>query len=619
MKRVRQIVFIAVFCLVGCAFFAPAQNVQAASKKVTRISITNVINSKRTMTRGSILSLKASIAPSNATYKKLKWTSSKPSVAYVNQKGKVTARRNGTTVITATARDGSKKKVSVKITVGTKVSKVSVKASNNHLFIGKTLQLKTTVSPSKASNKALVYSSSNEKIATVSSKGVVKAVGLPAGKSSASVTIKVKAADGSGKYTTYKINVLRPVAAITTRTSKIVALPGKKVAGSFNASPSTAYKKTLTYKSSNPNVATVNASGVIQTLALGSAKITASSTDGTGVKKNITVDVVKTLTTIAVPTTVQKLVVKESYELNPVVAPIEVANLGLTFASSDTSVLTVSSTGVVKALKAGNASVYVRTKDAVGTTATVKFNVKNYSDIKYTKNQFVAHMGSCAVAPENTIPAYKIAGESGKYMGVECDVHETKDGVLVLIHDNTIDRTTNQSGSVSSLTYEELQKATINSGSNHTLYQGLTIPTLKDYLYICKIYGVRPVLHIKSLSSTGYQKVVDLLNEVGIKNRAIITGGLNPMKKFKSIDSTLDIYWLCYMTDSNIETAKGLGINMNVPIDSNVTQTRIEQAHAKGLRVGAYTVTANDMERAKRLFNKGIDFVTTNMYDKIEL
>ncbi len=619
MKRVRQIIFIAVFCLVSCAFFAPAQNVQAASKKVTNISITNVINSKRTMTRGSTLSLNASVAPSNATYKKLKWTSSKPSIAYVNQSGKVTARRNGTTVITATARDGSKKKVSVKITVGTKVSKVKVTASNNRLFVGKTLQLKTTISPSKASNKDLVYSSSNNKIATVSSKGVVKAVGLPSGKSSASVTIKVKAADGSGKYTTYKINVLRPVATITTKTSKIVALPGKKVAGSFNASPSTAYKKTLTYKSSNPKVATVNSNGVIQTLALGTAKITASSTDGTDVKKNITVDVVKSLTKITVPTTIQKLVVKETYELNPVVTPSEVADLGITFTSSDTSILTVSSSGVVKALKAGNASIYVKSKDDVGTTATVKFNVKNYSDIKYNRNQFVAHMGSCAVAPENTIPAYKIAGESGKYMGVECDVQETKDGVLVLIHDNTIDRMTGKSGSVSSFTYEELQKATINNGSNHSLYPGLTIPTLKDYLYVCKIYGVRPVLHIKSLSSTGYHKVVNLLNEVGIKNRAIITGGLNAMKKFKSIDHTLDIYWLCYMTDENIEEAKSLGFNMNVPIDSNVTQTRIEKAHARGLIVGAYTVTANGMESAKKLFNKGIDFVTTNMYDKIEL
>ena len=616
MKRVRQILFIAVFCLVSCAFLSPKEYVQAATKKVTKISITNVINGKRTIVKGSTLTLKTSISPSKATYKKLKWTSSKPSVAYVNQSGKVTARKNGTTVITATAIDGSKKKVSVTITVGTKVSKVSVTTvANQKIYVGKTLKLATSVAPSKASNKALVYSSSNNKIATVSSTGVIKAVGVPAGKSSASVTITVKAADGSGKYTKYKVTVLQPVKVIQAKKTSIVATPGSKVPVPCSVSPSNAYKKNLDYKSSNTNVATVSTTGIISTVSLGSAKITAVATDGTGVKKDITVDVVETITTIGVPTTIQKLVVGEAYTLEPVVAPTEVAALGVTYTSSDPTILTVTSAGVVTGKKAGNASIYVKANDAVGTTATVAFNVKNYSDITYTNKQFVAHMGSIYVAPSNSLPSYKVAGESGKFMGIECDVRETKDGEFVLIHDADISARTNGSGSVSSLTLAQIQNATMNKGTNISKYPGLTIPTLKDYLYVCKVYGMRPVLHIKSVSSTGVQKIVNLLSEVGLKDQAIITGGLSYMNKFKAIDSKLNLYWLCYLTDSNIETAASLGYNLNVDYSQYVTQSRIEKAQAKGLIVAAYTV--NSMNTAKKLFNKGIDFVTTDMYDAI--
>lgn len=617
MKRIRQMVLVVAFFLLGCTLVNPSEHVQAATKKVTKISITNVSYKKMTMVKGSKFTLKTSIAPSNATYKKLKWTSSKPSVATVNQSGKVTAKKNGTAVITATAKDGSKKKVSVTITVGTKVSKVKVTtAANKKLYVGKTLKLATSVSPTKASNKGLVYSSSNKSIATVSSKGVVKAVGLPKGKSSAAVTITVKSTDGSGKYAKYKLTVIQPVTKITAKKTKIVTKPGAKVAVSCSVSPSNAYTKKLAYKSSNTKVATVSAAGVIHTVSLGSAKITVAATDGTGVKKDITVDVVNKVTTIDVPTTTQKLVVGETYQLEPKISPAAVADLGVTYTSSNTSILTVSKAGVVTAKKAGKASVTIKAKDEAGTTATVHFQVKNYSDITYTRNQFVAHMGSIYEAPSNSIPSYKIAGESGKFMGIECDVRETKDGQFVLIHDEDISARTNKSGSVGSLTLAQIQAATMNKGTNISKYKGLTIPTLKEYLYVCKVYGMKPVLHIKSVSSSGFKKIVNMLKEVGLKDQAIITGGLTYMKKFKAIDSKLHLYWLCYMTDSNIDTAASLGLHMNVDYSKYVTQTRIEKAHAKGLIVGAYTV--NNMDTAKKLFNKGIDFITTDMYSAIK-
>ncbi len=567
------------------------------------------------MARGSSLTLKTSIAPSNATYRKLKWTSSKPSVVSVNANGKVYAKKNGTAVITATARDGSKKKASVTITVGTMVSKVKITTpANKTLFVGKGFNLATSVSPSKASNKGLIYSSSNTSVVAVSKKGYVLAKGVPKGKKSATAVITVTAADGSGKYAKYKITVVQPVTTIKPKTKQIVTTPGNVVSASCGVSPSNAYKKNLSYKSSNSKVAIVNKNGTIKAVAVGSANITASTTDGSGVKTSITVNVVDSATTIAVPTTVQNLVPSETYQLNPVIAPSEVAALGATYTSSDTSILTVTESGVVKAKKAGSAFIYVKAKDTVATTATVQFNVKNYEDITYSPSQFAAHMGSIYVAPSNSIPSYKAAGESGKFMGIECDVQETKDGEFVLLHDADISSRTNGSGAVNKLTLAQIQNATMNKGTNISMYPGLTIPTLKDYLYLCKVYGMRPVLHVKSISNL--QNLVNLLNEVGIKDQTIITGSLTYMQKFKALDPSLNLYWLCYLTDGNIETAASLGIHLNVDYSSYVTQTRIERAHALGLKVGAWTV--NSMSVAKKLFNKGIDFVTTDMYDDIK-
>ncbi len=533
MKRVRQIVFIAVFCLVGSAFFAPAKQVSAASKKVTKVSITNVVKSKRTMKKGTSFTFKTSITPTNATYKRLKWTSSKTSVATVSSSGKVTAKKNGKAVITATALDGSKKKASVTITVGTMVSKVTVKTkAGKKLSVGKGFSLATSVSPSKASNKGLVYSSSNKKIATVSSKGYVKAIAVPVGKTSATVTITVKSVDGSGKYAKYKVTVVKP--SISTRAP-------------------------------------------------------ASS--------------------IIVPTTVQKLIVGGTYQLAPVVTPA----VGVTYKSSNTNVITVSAKGLVTAKGSGDAVVYVIAKDSTSSTAAVAFNVKTYAQIAINQNQFVAHMGSIYKAPSNSLPSYQVAGESGKFMGIECDVRETKDGEFVLIHDADISARTNGSGSVSSLTLAQIQAAAMNKGTNISAYPGLTIPTLKDYLYLCKAYGMKPVLHIKSVKN--FANIVALLNEVGIKDQTIITGGLTYMQKFKAIDPTLNIYWLCYFTDANIETAAANGMHMNVDYTQYVTQARIEAAHARGIIVGAYTV--NNIKSAKKLLNLGIDFVTTDLYDDI--
>ena len=107
-------------------------------------------------------------------------------------------------------------------------------------------------------------------------------------------------------------------------------------------------------------------------------------------------------------------------------------------------------------------------------------NLENIEDVKLT-----AHRGFSGIAPENTLVAFEKAGEYGFY-ATECDVHLTKDGVWVIYHDDNIFRLTNGYKNIEDATYEELQQYVIDNGVNVDNYPNQKIPTLEEYLVICK-------------------------------------------------------------------------------------------------------------------------------------
>lgn len=215
-KYVRLIFGMLLLCL--CIFSVMLSDktaVQAAKKqtkktttkkkqkvKIKKVTITNKDKLRR-LKVGQSKKIKVSLKPSKKTlYKKLKFKSSKPKVASVSKKGKVKALKNGTTVISVKATDGSKKKAQVKIRVYTLVKKVNITTQEGAFLVkGDTKTLHTTISPSTASNKKLKWSSSNPSVATVSRTGKVKAVGT------GTVKITARALDESNKSDTYVLQV----------------------------------------------------------------------------------------------------------------------------------------------------------------------------------------------------------------------------------------------------------------------------------------------------------------------------------------------------------------------------------------------------------------------------
>ncbi len=161
--------------------------------KVKKIKLNTT---KKTVKTGKTYKLSATVSPDNATDKSLKWKSSNTKIAKVTQKGKVTAVKSGKATITVTAKDGSNKKATCKITVkDIKVNKVKLDKTKASVKKGKTIKLKATVKPADATNKNVTWKSSDKDIATVTQKGKVR--GIHRGTAKITVTTK----DGKKKAT----------------------------------------------------------------------------------------------------------------------------------------------------------------------------------------------------------------------------------------------------------------------------------------------------------------------------------------------------------------------------------------------------------------------------------
>jgi VCBS repeat-containing protein len=176
-------------------------------------------------------------------------------------------------------------------TAGQKVSSITLSGNSTKIAAGKKITLKATVSPSNAANKAVSWTSSNTKYATVSSTGVVTTKTAGKGKK---VTITATAKDGSKVKATYAITIMKnPVTKITLSGSSSVK-NGKSIQLTAKVTAGTGANKTLRWTSSNKTYATVNASGKVTALKAGKGQkvtITASATDGSGKKASKTIKI----------------------------------------------------------------------------------------------------------------------------------------------------------------------------------------------------------------------------------------------------------------------------------------------------------------------------------------
>ena len=246
-----------------------------------------------TLNPGKTEQLKITYLPDYATASigTVKWTSSNEAVVTVDAAGKLTAKTAGKAIITAVTSDGNVMYCIVTVE-NIKVSKITIATTtSNKIATGKKVTLKATVTPSNAYNKGVTWKSSNTKVATVSSSGVVTTKKKMGGKT---VTITATAKDGSGKKASYKIYVKKGVVKKVYISGVKSVKAGKKLYLKGKTSASSGANRTLKWSSSNTKYAKVSSKGTVTTYKAGkkkSVKITARAVDGSGKSKTVTIKI----------------------------------------------------------------------------------------------------------------------------------------------------------------------------------------------------------------------------------------------------------------------------------------------------------------------------------------
>ena len=225
------------------------------------------------LNKGETKQLSAVVAPSSATNKSVTWTSDNPGVASANSSGLVTAVSDGTAVITAKTSSGGYTDT-CKVTVKTPVSGISISSSSIELNKGETQQLTATVTPPDATNKKVVWSSTDDAIAEVSQDGTVTAAG--------GGTTVVTATTEDGSYSakcSVVVNV--PVTGIQFNDTSSSVGVGNETRLGYTITPPDATNKTVTWQSSDAAVAWIDeATGIVTPISPGGAEITATTEDG---------------------------------------------------------------------------------------------------------------------------------------------------------------------------------------------------------------------------------------------------------------------------------------------------------------------------------------------------
>ncbi|MFY0136805.1 glycerophosphodiester phosphodiesterase [Bacillus cereus] len=263
------------------------------------------------------------------------------------------------------------------------------------------------------------------------------------------------------------------------------------------------------------------------------------------------------------------------------------------------------------------------------------FVFQKINEHKYTKtmNQSnhiknIAHRGASAYAPEHTIAAYRLGQQmNGDY--IEIDLQMTKDGHLVAMHDETLNRTTNGTGLVKEHTLEEVKQLNAGSFFNEKYpnlakkeFENVKVPTLTE---IIKTFGHNANYYIETKSPNEYpgmeEKLLEIINHYEIQDKVIIQSfSEESLQKIHGLNSNISLVQLLpykkavQLTELEIEKYKtyciGLGMNYKY-IDSDY----VKKIKKSGLEVHPFTV--DNEKDMKKLLSWGVDGMFTNYPDRL--
>ncbi|MCM3732925.1 glycerophosphodiester phosphodiesterase [Fictibacillus nanhaiensis] len=239
----------------------------------------------------------------------------------------------------------------------------------------------------------------------------------------------------------------------------------------------------------------------------------------------------------------------------------------------------------------------------------------------------VAHRGASGHAPEHTLTSYKM-GEKMHGDYIEVDLQMTKDGELIAMHDETLDRTTNGTGLVKDYTLKEIKDLDAGSWFNEKYpekanpeYNGLKVPTLEE---VFQTFGKNANYYIETKSPAVYpgmeEKLSELVDKYRINKDMLLVQSFSSesLLKMSKIDPSIKLVQLMWYTspaaisDAEIQAIKQYAVGIG-PNSGMIDKEYVQKTVQNGLEIHPYTV--NEKEEMQKLIEWGVTGIFTNFPD----
>ena len=238
---------------------------------------------------------------------------------------------------------------------------------------------------------------------------------------------------------------------------------------------------------------------------------------------------------------------------------------------------------------------------------TIKFDSKE--NIK-----MVAHRGVSGLERENTCPAFIAAGVKS-YYGIETDVHVTADGKYIIAHDDDLKRIAGLDMIIRESLFDDLRKIRLTDRDNVTKREDIFLPSLDEYLSICKKYEKVAVLELKeNMSEDAVVGIANAVDAMGmIENTTFISFGRDNLLYLRKAYPNATAQFLSGTVD---ESTVSFILDNNFDADiyyKSMTKEFVDIMHENGRTVNVWTV--DTLEAAEAMKAIGVDMITSNILE----
>lgn len=229
--------------------------------------------------------------------------------------------------------------------------------------------------------------------------------------------------------------------------------------------------------------------------------------------------------------------------------------------------------------------------------------------------QMIAHRGVSGLELENTHSAFVAAGNRS-YYGIEADVHKTADGKFVIIHDGSTKRICDDDIEICKATYDTLRSLLLKQKDGAWGRTDLRIPSLKEYLEICKYYGKKAILELKDdFSAEDIAEICQTAQALDyMEHTVFISFKMNNLLLLKEKYPQQAVQFLIYdeIDDALIQELADRNMGIDAFCD-RLTEEIIRKCRSKGIVTNTWTV--DDPDLAQKLISWGIDYITSNILE----